>query len=434
MTVSKNANGSYTTKTKANIKESKDGMAWVGFESRGSAGEGYKERADDQYNGGRYDDKGRPVLKDGKPLKIDFTEESFNPEKQKEFCDYLIDVLAFDRNSGLMKESVHPFTWNTHPTDVRFTTRYLENYVFSSIFAAIHELGHATYEQQVDDKWNDTGLNGGASMGVHESQSRFYENVIGRSKAFWETHYPKFKELFPEETKDITVDDFVHSIKMTSFSCAPDFDEHPYTSILWFIEDGKINAQSSDKHRISVFGKKYELQQSYLFSKTISDVILYYIEKIPGITFSLYNSKIYLTWDGGELSCSLEKNTYEKIFSNFNQFFSDQFFLTLELQKDALVKSVKFVSSIANSHMISLTLDINKLVISANSNEKNAVVDTIEIENYEVLSVSYVSSHLIRVLDLLDSKKLKLNFIKHNDFILLMLEAENFKHILFPMD
>lgn len=233
---------------------------------------------------------------------------------------------------------------------------------------------------------------------------------------------------------DVTVDDFVHSIKMTSFSCAPDFDEHPYTSILWFIEDGKINAQSSDKHRISVFGKKYELQQSYLISKTISDVVLYYIEKIPGIVFSLYNSKIYLTWDGGELSCNLEKNTYEKIFLNFNQFFSDRFFLTLDLEKDALVKSVKFVSSIANSHMISLTLDINKLVVSANSNEKNAVVDTIEVENYEVLSVSYVSSHLIRVLDLLDSKKLKLNFIKHNDFILLMLEAENFKHILFPMD
>jgi uncharacterized membrane protein YoaT (DUF817 family) len=141
-----------------------------------------------------------------------------------------------------------------------------------------------------------------------------------------------------------------------------------------------------------------------------------------------------LTWNGGELSCNLEKNTYEKIFSNFNQFFSDQFFLSLDLEKDALVKSVKFVSNIANSHMINLTLDINKIVISATSNEKNAVVDTIEVENYEILSVSYVSSHLIRALDLLDSKKLKLNFIKHNDFILLMLEAENFKHILFPMD
>ena len=245
-----------------------------------------------------------------------------------------------------------------------------------------------------------------------------------------------FSVSFSEDLEplNITVDDFVHSIKMTSFCCAPDFDEHPYTSILWFIVDGKINTQSSDKHRISVFGNKYELQPSYLISKIISDVALYYIEKIPGLIFSLYNSKLYLTWDGGELSCNLEKNTYEKIFSNFNQFFSDKFFLSLDLQKDALVKSVKFVSSIANSHMINLTLDIDKLVVSATSNEKNAVVDTIEVENYEVLSVSYVSSHLIRVLDLLDSKKLKLNFIKHNDFILLMLEAENFKHILFPMD
>ncbi len=150
----------------------------------------------------------RRVLKDGKPLKRDFTEDSFDPKKQKEFCDYLVDVFAFDRDNGLMKESVHPFTWGTHPTDIRFTTRYLENFVFSSIFAAIHELGHATYEQQVDQKWNDTELNGGTSMGIHESQSRFYENIIGRSKAFWEVHYPKFKELFPKELKDISLDDF----------------------------------------------------------------------------------------------------------------------------------------------------------------------------------------------------------------------------------
>jgi DNA polymerase III sliding clamp (beta) subunit (PCNA family) len=236
------------------------------------------------------------------------------------------------------------------------------------------------------------------------------------------------------EPLDITVDDFVHSVKMTSYSCAPDFDEHHYPSILWFIEDGKINTQSSDKHRISVFGKKYELQPSYLISKNISDIVLYYVEKVSGVVFSLHNSKLYLTWDGGELFCNLEKNTFEKIFSNFNQFFSDIFFLSLELEKDALIKSVKFVSSIANSHMISLNLDINKLVISGNSNEKNAVVDTIDIDNYELFSVSYVSAHLIRALDLLDGRKIKLNFIKHNDFILLMLEAENFKHLLFPMD
>ena len=150
----------------------------------------------------------RKVLKEGKPLNKDFTLDSFDTEKQKVFCDYLIDVLDFDRNRGLMKESVHPFTWNTHPSDVRFTTRYLENFVFSSIFAAIHELGHATYEQQIDEKWNDTGLSGGTSMGIHESQSRFYENIVGRSIEFWEAHYPKFKELFPEELKGVSLEDF----------------------------------------------------------------------------------------------------------------------------------------------------------------------------------------------------------------------------------
>jgi carboxypeptidase Taq len=160
----------------------------------------------------------KQVLTKGKPLNKDLSTTYFDPKKQKEFCDYIIDVMAFDRNRGLMKESVHPFTWNTHPSDVRFTTRYLENYVFSSIFAAIHELGHATYEQQIDEKWNDTYLSGGASMGIHESQSRFYENVIGRSKAFWEAHYPKFKELFPTQTKDVSLEDFYRNVNKVEAS------------------------------------------------------------------------------------------------------------------------------------------------------------------------------------------------------------------------
>lgn len=122
-------------------------------------------------------------------------------EKQKEFSQYLMDELKFDRNSGLLKESVHPFTWNTSPEDVRLTTKYLEDYVFSSIYATIHELGHATYEQQITTDLDDTLLSGGTSMGIHESQSRFFENNIGRSLAFWETHFDKFSEVFPEQTK-----------------------------------------------------------------------------------------------------------------------------------------------------------------------------------------------------------------------------------------
>lgn len=147
-----------------------------------------------------------------------FINDSFDPKKQEAFCDYLMDVMKFDRTRGLMKKSVHPFTWNTSPEDVRFTTRYLENYVFSSIFAAIHELGHATYEQQIAIDFDTTLLNGGTSMGIHESQSRFYENTIGRSLEFWETHFSKFKELFPEQTKDITPEDMYRAVNKVEAS------------------------------------------------------------------------------------------------------------------------------------------------------------------------------------------------------------------------
>jgi len=160
----------------------------------------------------------KDILDSGKLLNDAFILKNFPIDKQKIFAEYLTDVFCFDRDRGLMKESVHPFTWNTHSGDVRFTTRYLEDFMFSSIFAAIHELGHATYEQQVDSKWDDTRLNGGTSMGIHESQSRFYENIIGRSKEFWIVHYPKLQELFPEQLKDVSLDDFYRGVNKVEAS------------------------------------------------------------------------------------------------------------------------------------------------------------------------------------------------------------------------
>ncbi len=160
----------------------------------------------------------KEVLNSGKVLNDAFITDIYPKEKQKEFANYLIDVVAFNRDNGLMKESVHPFTWNTHSSDVRFTTRYLEDFMFSSIFAAIHELGHATYEQQIDSKWDNTILNGGTSMGIHESQSRFYENIVGRSFEFWEVHYPKLLEIFPKQLKNISLDDFYRGVNKVEAS------------------------------------------------------------------------------------------------------------------------------------------------------------------------------------------------------------------------
>jgi carboxypeptidase Taq len=136
----------------------------------------------------------------------------YDKTKQKAFVEYLMEVFRFDYDRGVLKQSVHPFTWNTHSQDVRLTVRYLENFVFSSIFAAIHELGHALYEQQIDPALDTSILSGGASMGIHESQSRFYENMIGRSYPFWEKHYPKLKEIFAEELKAVDLDTFYKGI------------------------------------------------------------------------------------------------------------------------------------------------------------------------------------------------------------------------------
>ncbi|MBN2540121.1 MAG: carboxypeptidase M32 [Bacilli bacterium] len=160
----------------------------------------------------------REVLKHPNHKYDSFINDSFDSKKQEQFCDYLIDVIQFDRNRGLMKKSVHPFTWNTSPEDVRFTTRYLENYVFSSIFAAIHELGHATYEQQISTEWDNTLLHGGTSMGIHESQSRFYENTIGRSLEFWKANLGKFKEIFPEQSKGIELEDMYQAVNRVEAS------------------------------------------------------------------------------------------------------------------------------------------------------------------------------------------------------------------------
>ncbi len=154
----------------------------------------------------------KDLIKNKKQFDESFITRFYDKNKQKEFSEYLLDVFAFNQDKGVLKESVHPFTWNTHPSDVRLTTRYLENFMFSSIFATIHELGHATYEQQISEEFNNTLLKSGTTMGIHESQSRFYENIIGRCDAFWEVHYPKLKEIFAEELKDVDLETFILGI------------------------------------------------------------------------------------------------------------------------------------------------------------------------------------------------------------------------------
>ncbi|MDY0074631.1 MAG: carboxypeptidase M32 [Acholeplasmataceae bacterium] len=150
--------------------------------------------------------KERTATKDKFSRKL--THGVFPKEQQAKFSEYLIDVFGYDRSRGLLKESAHPFTSGVSSTDTRITTHYYEDNLTSSIFSTIHEMGHAIYELQNDPKYDETYLHGGTSLGIHESQSRMYENMLGRSMSFWKVHYPKLVELFPKQLKNISLEEF----------------------------------------------------------------------------------------------------------------------------------------------------------------------------------------------------------------------------------
>lgn len=145
--------------------------------------------------------------------KIDnsFLTGDFKEEKQKELAVALAGYTGFDFNKGVLAVSEHPFTTNLHNHDVRITTNY-SNRIDSSIFSVIHESGHGIYEMGVADELTQTILGEGTSMGMHESQSRFFENILGRSRAFWKPVYKKLQDLFPEEFGNITLEKFTDAV------------------------------------------------------------------------------------------------------------------------------------------------------------------------------------------------------------------------------
>ena len=141
-----------------------------------------------------------------------FLRRHYPVEMQRKFSDYLMEVMGLDRNYCGIAETEHPFTTNFNNKDVRITTHYYEDDLANSMYSVIHEGGHALYELGADDCYNFTVLQGGVSMGIHESQSRFYENLIGRSRAFIHAIFPKVKELFPEQLGDVDEEMFYRAV------------------------------------------------------------------------------------------------------------------------------------------------------------------------------------------------------------------------------
>ncbi len=120
--------------------------------------------------------------------------------------------FGFDWTRGRQDKSVHPFATGFGADDVRITTRWVADQPFSLLFGTMHETGHALYEQGIGGSFHRTPLEGGTSLGVHESQSRLWENVVGRSRGFWQYLFPQLRNRFPTELAGVSLDEFYRAI------------------------------------------------------------------------------------------------------------------------------------------------------------------------------------------------------------------------------
>jgi len=134
---------------------------------------------------------------------VAFLEQSYPIYLQKQFTDRIMQIMGLNRDDCAVGETEHPFTDGFNKHDVRITTHYHEDSVLSNLYSVVHEGGHALYELGVGDELQGTMLASGSSMSIHESQSRFYENLIGRSRAFCELLLPELRALFPRQLEGV---------------------------------------------------------------------------------------------------------------------------------------------------------------------------------------------------------------------------------------
>ena len=138
----------------------------------------------------------------------EFLHRRFDERARWRFGEQVIRDFGFDFTRGRQDRSAHPFSTSFSIDDVRITTRVQRDFLPTALFGTLHEAGHALYEQGVDRALERTPLASGASLGVHESQSRLWENLVGRSHAFWRYYYPRLIEVFPEQLGDVSLDAF----------------------------------------------------------------------------------------------------------------------------------------------------------------------------------------------------------------------------------
>ncbi len=149
-----------------------------------------------------------------------FLQQRFPKAKQLAFSHKVLARLGYDFEAGRLDESAHPFSITLGAGDKRITTRVRpdESDVLYSLMSTIHEFGHSTYEQNIKPEYDGTPLFSGASSGVHESQSRLWENIVGRSRGFWTYWFPRLQRTFGKALKDVDLETFLRAINRVETS------------------------------------------------------------------------------------------------------------------------------------------------------------------------------------------------------------------------
>ncbi|WP_414657484.1 carboxypeptidase M32 [Deinococcus sp. VB343] len=168
------------------------------------------------------------VIAAGAP-RTDFLARGFDQNKQLAFGERVIRDYGYDFTRGRQDLTHHPFMTRLGGHDVRITTRVKENDPTEALYSTLHEAGHALYEQGIASEYLDTPLGGGVSAGVHESQSRLWENLVGRSRAFWAAYFGDWRDTFPEQLRDVTEEEMHRAVNTVSRSLIrTDADELTY--------------------------------------------------------------------------------------------------------------------------------------------------------------------------------------------------------------
>lgn len=205
-----------------------------------------------------------PIIKqvsEAKQIDDSFLNQKYPKVRQEELSQYIMDIMKIDKGHCTIAETEHPFTTNFSKYDVRITTHYYDDFT-NSMYSVIHEGGHALYELNTDDEYAYTALGTGVSMAIHESQSRFYENIIGRSRDFISLIYPKLVELFPEQLKGVTEEQIYLAVNKSQPSLIRmDADELTYClhiMIRYELEKKMFNGELSAKELPEAWNRMYK--------------------------------------------------------------------------------------------------------------------------------------------------------------------------------